>query len=51
MHDELVCETTAGELETLRALLAEEMAGVVELAVALEVDTASGSSWYAAEKH
>jgi DNA polymerase-1 len=51
VHDELVCETAPGEEEHLRELLISCMAGVVDLAVPLEVDTASGSSWADAEKH
>jgi len=51
VHDELVCETVPGEADELRGLLVEQMAGVVQLAVPLEVDTASGASWAAAEKH
>ena len=51
VHDELVCEAAPGEEEALRDLLAEQMSGVIELAVPLEVDTASGSSWATAEKH
>ena len=51
VHDELVCETAPGEEEQLRELLVTEMAGVVDLAVPMEVDTASGSSWATAEKH
>ncbi|MBA2529400.1 MAG: DNA polymerase I, partial [Euzebyales bacterium] len=51
VHDELVCETAPGESDDLRQLLKEQMAGVVDLAVPLEVDTASGPSWAAAEKH
>ncbi len=51
VHDELVCEIVPGERDELRDLLVERMAGVVELAVPLDVDTASGPSWAAAEKH
>jgi DNA polymerase I len=51
VHDELVCETAPGEEDALRALLVDEMAGVVDLAVPFEVDTAAGSSWFDAEKH
>jgi DNA polymerase-1 len=51
VHDELVCEAVAGEEEELRDLLVEQMAGVADLAVPLEVDTAAGVSWYDAEKH
>jgi DNA polymerase-1 len=51
VHDELVCETAPGEEDELRAVLVEAMAGVVDLTVPLEVDTARGTSWFAAEKH
>jgi DNA polymerase-1 len=51
VHDELVCETAPGEEDELRALLVETMAGVADLAVPLEVDTAAGPSWAEAEKH
>jgi len=51
VHDELVCETAPGEEEALRTLLVEEMGSVVDLKVSLDVDTASGPSWAAAEKH
>jgi DNA polymerase-1 len=51
VHDELVCETTRDAAAELRDLLETRMSGVVDLAVSLEVDTAHGPSWYAAEKH
>ena len=51
VHDELVCETAPGEEEQLRELLVTQMSGVADLAVELEVDTASGTSWATAEKH
>lgn len=51
VHDELVCETAPGEEDDLRELLVREMAGVAELAVPLDVDTATGPSWAEAEKH
>ncbi|HSK97591.1 MAG TPA: DNA polymerase I, partial [Euzebyales bacterium] len=51
VHDELVCETGAADADELRDLLQRQMSGVVDLDVALEVDTAHGASWYAAEKH
>jgi DNA polymerase I len=51
VHDELVCETVEGEEDALRELLVEEMGGVADLAVPLEVDTAFGPSWFDAEKH
>jgi DNA polymerase I len=51
VHDELVCETAPGEEDALRELLVDAMSGVVDLAVGLDVDTASGRSWAEAEKH
>ena len=51
VHDELVCETTTAAADELRDLLRTRMSGVVDLAVSLDVDTAQGTSWYAAEKH
>ncbi len=51
VHDELVCETTPEELDDLRDVLTTTMGGVIELAVPLEVDSASGPSWAEAEKH
>jgi DNA polymerase I len=51
VHDELVCETVAAEHDELRQVLVDRMAGVIELAVPLEVDTATGPSWAEAEKH
>jgi DNA polymerase I len=51
VHDELVCETVDTEADALRTLLVDRMAGVIELAVPLEVDTAIGPSWAEAEKH
>jgi len=51
VHDELVCETAPGEEDDLRRLLVDEMRGVADLLVPLEVDTASGPSWADAEKH
>ena len=51
VHDELICEVAPGEGEAVRDLLVNEMAGVAELAVPLEVDTAFGASWFDAEKH
>lgn len=51
VHDELVCEVAPGEAAALRTVLTEEMSGVATLDVPVEVDTATGSSWYDAEKH
>ncbi|MFM7030472.1 MAG: DNA polymerase I [Micrococcales bacterium] len=45
VHDELVFEVAAGELDTLRALVEERMANVVELSVPLEVHVGVGVNW------
>ncbi len=51
VHDELVCETVEDEHDELRQVLVDTMSSVIDLAVPLEVDTAAGPSWAAAEKH
>jgi DNA polymerase I len=51
VHDELVCEVAPGEEAELQTLLETAMIDVVDLAVPLVVDTATGASWYDAEKH
>jgi len=48
VHDELVFEVYAGELEKLRNLVTEQMRNVVELSVPLEVHIGMGKSWDAA---
>jgi len=45
VHDELVFECPADEVERLSAMVCEAMAGVVELAVPLEVDVSYGENW------
>jgi len=49
VHDELVFEAPAAELDRLAAMAAETMSGVAELAVPLVVDVASGEDWAAAK--
>ncbi len=49
VHDELVLEGPAAAVDTLGALVREEMEGVVELRVPLEVDVGSGSTWFDAK--
>lgn len=51
VHDELILEVPAEELEEARGLVISEMAGVGELSVPLEVDTAEGVTWFEAQKH
>jgi DNA polymerase I len=48
VHDELVFEVAAGELEALKELVISEMQNVVELSVPLEVHIGIGRSWDAA---
>ena len=48
VHDELVFEVAAGELEGLTSLVTHEMKNVVELSVPLDVHIGVGSSWDAA---
>ena len=49
VHDELVFEVPEYELDTMHALVKEEMEGVMSLAVPLTVDVSHGSNW--AEAH
>ncbi len=51
VHDEIILECPAGELEDATALVVEQMSGVADLRVPLDVDTASGPTWYDAQKH
>jgi DNA polymerase-1 len=48
VHDELVCEVGAGELDAVTAVLREEMAGAYELSVPLTVSVGYGANWDAA---
>jgi DNA polymerase-1 len=45
VHDELVFEVAAGELEWLQAIVVREMEEVVELSVPLDVQIGIGRSW------
>ncbi|MBH22905.1 MAG: DNA polymerase I [Myxococcales bacterium] len=49
VHDELVFEVRDEHLEALRAMVVEEMSGVVDLKVPLVVDVGVGKSWYDAK--
>ena len=49
VHDELVLEAPAADVEALTSLVREEMEGVAELSVPLVVDIASGPDWYEAK--
>ena len=45
IHDELVFECPAGEVEHLRAFVVDRMEGAMQLAVPLQVDAAAASNW------
>jgi DNA polymerase I len=45
VHDELVLECPASEIEAARALVVQCMEGAAELAVPLQVDTGTGRNW------
>ena len=49
VHDELILNVKADELEVVKALVKEEMESVFELSVKLEVDTNLGKTWYEAK--
>ena len=49
IHDELVFEVPEGEIEEIKALVREEMEGVVKLYIPLKVDIGVGKNW--AEAH
>jgi DNA polymerase-1 len=48
VHDELVLEVAAGELERVEALVRDAMAHAAELSVPLEVSVGIGASWHEA---
>jgi len=45
VHDELVFDVPQAELETMRALVKQEMEGAVELSVPLDVEGGVGANW------
>ncbi|HEY5541614.1 MAG TPA: DNA polymerase I [Coriobacteriia bacterium] len=49
VHDELVFESPAEEIERLSAMAREAMSGVAQLSVPLDVSVASGPNWAAAK--
>ena len=51
VHDEIILECPADELDDATSLVVEQMAGVADLRVPLDVDTAAGHTWYDAQKH
>jgi len=51
VHDEVIVEVAPGEEDTVRDLTVTALAGVAELRVPLDVDTAYGRTWFDAQKH
>lgn len=49
VHDELLIEAHKDEVEQVKEILLTEMSGAAQLAVPLEVDMHTGSSWYEAK--
>ena len=49
VHDELLIETKAEEVQQVKQLLEEEMEHAAQLAVQLEVDLHTGDDWYEAK--
>ena len=49
IHDELVFEVPEGEMEAVKAMVREEMEGVMELVIPLKVEVGVGRNW--AEAH
>lgn len=50
IHDELVLEAPADQIEALAAMIRETMSGVAELRVPLVVDIAAGDNWENCER-
>jgi len=51
VHDEVILEVPAGEVEETRHLVEQVLSSIVELSVPLEVDSAIGDTWFDAQKH
>ncbi len=49
VHDELLVETAADEIEEVQKIVADEMQNAAELKVKLEIDMHTGNSWYEAK--
>jgi DNA polymerase-1 len=49
VHDELVFEVPAEELDIMRRIVPEVMEHAIELSVPLKVDVDFGSNWYEAK--
>ncbi|WP_238443480.1 DNA polymerase I [Salsipaludibacter albus] len=51
VHDEIILECPDDEVASATRLVTDAMASVADLAVPLEVDTATGTTWFDAQKH
>jgi DNA polymerase-1 len=49
IHDELICEAPLDEADREKALLTEEMEGVIMLSLPLRAEATSGKTWYDAK--
>jgi DNA polymerase-1 len=49
VHDELLIETAADEVDAVKQILQEEMTGAADLLVNLEIDVHDGENWYEAK--
>lgn len=49
VHDELLLEVEESEIETVQAILTNEMRQAADLSVSLEVDVHTGNNWYEAK--
>lgn len=49
IHDELLIETSKGEIEQVKKILSEEMHNAVKLPVPLEIDMHEGTDWFEAK--
>lgn len=50
VHDELIVECPDTEVERVKALLTQEMEGVMDLPVPMRADSAAGRSWAEAKE-
>ena len=50
VHDELIVECPDGEVEQVKAVLTQEMEGVMDLPVPMRADSAAGRSWAEAKE-
>lgn len=49
IHDELLIETKVEEKDRVKTIMEEEMRGVADLSVKLEIDLHTGNNWYEAK--